>query len=212
MLPEPLVYVVDDDDEVRDALRTLVHSADLNVETYASAEAFLEHVRPKRPGCLILDLNMPGLSGLDLQRQLSANQIELPIIMLTGEGTVPAAVEALQGGAVDFIEKPADPPTLLQRIQQAIERDVARLRECEQRATVANRLDTLTPREREVMDLIVTGSANKVIAIDLGISERTVELHRSRVMKKLGARSVAELIRAVLSAKSAPGQSEQPGD
>jgi two-component system response regulator FixJ len=205
MLAEPLVYVVDDDEDVRRALRALVHSADLNVETYASAEAFLENHRPERPGCLVLDLHMPGLSGLELQQRLTDNRIALPIIMLTGEGSVPAAVAALQGGAVDFMEKPAAPAELLKRIHQAIERDISRRKVLEERSGASQRLTALTAREREVMELVMTGSANKVIAIDLHISERTVELHRSRVMKKLGVRSVAELIHAVLSATAKTG-------
>lgn len=200
MLAEPLVYVVDDDEGVRSALRALIHSADLNVETYASAEDFLENHRPGRPGCLVLDLNMPGLSGLELQRRLTENQIELPIIMLTGEGSVSTAVTALQGGAVDFMEKPANPAELLSRIQKAIERDIARREALAERARARQRLTALTAREREVMEYVITGSSNKVIAFDLNISERTVELHRSRVMKKLGVRSVAELIHAVLTA------------
>lgn len=199
-LSEPLVYVVDDDEDVRKALRTLVHGADLNVEAYDSAEAFLDNYRAERPGCLILDLNMPGLNGLELQQQLSESQLELPIIMLTGQGSVPAAVAALQGGAIDFMEKPADPGALLDRVKNAIARDVERRQALEQRADATARFNVLTAREREVMELVVTGNANKVIAVELGISERTVELHRSRIMKKLSVRSVAELIHVVLSA------------
>lgn len=196
---EPLVYVVDDDEHVRNALRLLIHTANLNVETYACAEDFLAHARTDRPACLVLDLNMPSMNGLDLQARLAAKGAELPIIMLTGHGNVPSAVRAMQGGAVDFLQKPVKGDVLLERIQQAIERAIDQHRGARERADLAEQFARLTPREREVMELIVAGKANKLVATELDISERTAELHRSRVMRKMKAGSLAELMSLVLS-------------
>ena len=197
------VFVVDDDQAVRDSLALLVHSVGLEVETFASAQAFLDAYRAERCGCLITDIRMPGMSGLELQEKLAADDIRIPVIVLTGHGDVPAAVRALKGGAVDFVEKPFNPQALLDLIQQAIARD-AEIRElAAQEAQVAERVALLTPREHEVMGLVVAGKANKVIAFELDISERTVELHRGRIMKKMQARSLAELMRMVIP--QAPG-------
>ena len=197
------VFVVDDDKAVRDSLALLVHSVGLEVETFASAQAFLDAYRADRGGCLVTDIRMPGMSGLELQEKLADDDIRIPVIVLTGHGDVPAAVRALKGGAVDFVEKPFNPQALLDLIQQAIAKD-AEIRElAAQEAQVAERVALLTPREHEVMGLVVAGKANKVIAIELDISERTVELHRGRIMKKMQARSLAELMRMVLP--QAPG-------
>ena len=192
------VFVVDDDQAVRESLALLVQSVGIEAETFASAREFLDTYRPDQRGCLITDIRMPGMSGLELQEQLSSDGVRIPVIVLTGHGDVPAAVRALKGGAVDFVEKPFNPQALLDLVQQAIAKD-AEIRElADQEAAVAERMSLLTPREHEVMTLVVVGKANKVIAIELSISERTVELHRGRIMKKMQARSLAELMRAVL--------------
>ena len=192
------VFVVDDDQAVRESLALLVQSVGIEAETFASAREFLDTYRPDQRGCLITDIRMPGMSGLELQEQLSSDGVRIPVIVLTGHGDVPAAVRALKGGAVDFVEKPFNPQALLDLVQQAIAKD-AEIRElADQEAAVAERMSLLTPREHEVMTLVVAGKANKVIAIELSISERTVELHRGRIMKKMQARSLAELMRALL--------------
>lgn len=192
------VFVVDDDQAVRDSLALLVQSVGLDVETFPSAQDFLDTYRPERPGCLITDIRMPGMSGLDLQERLTADHRHIPVIVLTGFGDVPAAVRALKGGAIDFVEKPFNPQALLDLVQQAIARDAELREQAGREADLAERLALLTPREHEVMALVVAGKANKVIAIDLAISERTVELHRARIMKKMRVRSLAELMRTVL--------------
>jgi FixJ family two-component response regulator len=192
------VFVVDDDRAVRDSLALLVQSVGLEVETFAGAREFLDAYRPDRPGCLITDIRMPGMSGLELQERLTEDGYHIPVIVLTGFGDVPAAVRALKGGAVDFVEKPFNPQALLDLVQQAIVRDTDLREQAAREADVAERMALLTPREQEVMALVVAGKANKVVAIDLAISERTVELHRGRIMKKMQARSLAELMRIVL--------------
>lgn len=205
-IAEPTVFIVDDDEAVRGGLALVIRAAGLAVECYASAVEFLERCGPECRGCLVLDLRMPGLDGLGLQEQLAARGVTLPIIFLTGHGDVPAAVRALQGGAMDFIQKPIRGEVLLERIREGLARDARRREEAARRAEVNERLAALTPREREVMRRIVAGQANKVVAAELRISERTVELHRSRIMRKTGARSVAELVRLALS----PGPQEEP--
>lgn len=198
MSAEFTVFVVDDDQAVRESLALLVQSVGLEVETFASAQDFLDLYAPERPGCLITDIRMPGMSGLELQERLSADGRHIPVIVLTGFGDVPAAVRALKGGAIDFVEKPFNPQALLDLVQQAIVRDSERRAQAAREADLDKRMASLTPREQEVMALVVAGKANKVIAIDLLISERTVELHRGRIMKKMRARSLAELMRIVL--------------
>jgi two-component system response regulator FixJ len=192
------VFVVDDDQAVRDSLALLVQSVGLEVETFTGAQDFLDAYRPERPGCLITDIRMPGMSGLDLQERLSAHGHHIPVIVLTGFGDVPAAVRALKGGAIDFVEKPFNPQALLDLVQQALVRDMELREQAAREADLAERMALLTPREHEVMALVVAGKANKVVAMDLSISERTVELHRGRIMKKMRARSLAELMRMVL--------------
>jgi len=196
--PEITVFVVDDDRAVRESLALLVQSVGLEVETFAGAGDFLDAYQPDRRGCLITDIRMPGMSGLELQERLSADHQHIPVIVLTGFGDVPAAVRALKGGAVDFVEKPFNPQALLDLVQLAIARDAEIREQASREAELAERMASLTPREQEVMALVVAGKANKVIAIDLSISERTVELHRGRIMKKMQVRSLAELIRMVL--------------
>jgi two-component system response regulator FixJ len=198
MLSEPTVFVVDDDPAVRDSLHWLLQSVDLAVETYATGEEFLQVYDPARPGCLVLDVRMPGMGGLRLQEELAARRIALPVIILTGYAEVQTAVRALKTGAFDFIEKPYSDEVLLDRIHRAIDADRQTREAAALRAEVAARFASLTPREREVMELVTAGKANKVIASDLGLSPKTVEVHRAAVMDKMGADSVAELVRLEL--------------
>lgn len=192
---ESRVCIVDDDDDARFGLKLLLETAGYLVEEFDSAASFLEQFSPGLPTCLILDLHMPAINGLELQEKLAERDITPPIIFLTGHASVPSAVHALKGGAVDFLQKPvADDNLLLERISEAIRQDKNSLASLKSRNQALARLSELTPRERQVMDLICEGMANKVVAIELGISERTVELHRGRVMHKLGVRSVPELI------------------
>ena len=199
MPPEPTVFVVDDDPAMRDSLCWLLQSVDLHVETYPSADAFLAAYDAARPGCLVLDVRMPGMSGLNLQDELRARDIRLPIIMLSGHAEVPTAVRALKAGAIDFMEKPFSDELLLDRIRQAIDLDREQRDAGARRAAVAERYALLTPREREVMELVTAGKANKVIAAELGLSPKTVEVHRAAVMDKMHADSVADLVRMRLA-------------
>ncbi|MEQ8232964.1 MAG: response regulator transcription factor [Gammaproteobacteria bacterium] len=193
----PTVFIVDDDLAVRQSLSLLIRSMSLPVETFESAQDFLGRGDPARPGCLVLDIRMPGMSGLELQDELARRDFSLPVIFITGHGDIGMAVRAMKSGAVDFIEKPFNDQVLLERINQAIELDRVRRAERGELADIASRLQLLSPREREVMERIVAGQANKVIAIDLGLSERTVEIHRAKVMAKTGAGSLAELVSMV---------------
>jgi len=194
----PTVFVVDDDGGVRDALRFLLRSVGLTVETFTSAVEFLESYRDDRPGCLVLDIRMPGMTGLELQEKLIERRSILPIIFITGHGDVPMAVEAMQAGALDFIQKPFSDEDLLTRINQALAKDAKTRASLSELAAIRTRLASLTPREREVMDLVVQGKLNKIIASDLDLSQRTVEIHRSRVMEKMEASSLAHLVRMIL--------------
>ena len=192
--PEPVVFIVDDDDAVRRFLSGLIESVELSVEAYASARDFLAAYEPGRPGCLVLDVRMPGMSGLELQRELAERAIDLPVIVLTGHGNVQVAVHAMKAGAVDFVEKPFDNELLLDRIQKAVAESVRADGERVKRNEIANRMRLLSPRERQVMDLVVAGETNKGVARHLDISERTVEIHRANVMRKMRARSLADLV------------------
>lgn len=192
--PEPTVIVVDDDKAVQQSLQALFEALGFQVETYGAAHELLAYTSLDRPGCLLLDLCLPGTDGLTLQEQLSAQKIPLPIIILTGYGDVPAAVRALKNGALDFIEKPPDAEVLCKTVQRALNQDAEHRRQKAKRRESTHRLRRLTSREQEVMGRIVAGQANKVIAIELGISERTVELHRTRLLRKLEVHSLAELI------------------
>ena len=191
----PIVFVVDDDVSVREGLSSLIRSVDLNVKTFSSAREFLAHSRPDVPACLVLDVRLPGLSGLDLQRELVTAKNGIPIIFITGHGDVPMAVQAMKEGAFEFVQKPFRDQDLLDRINHALEQDKESRSSLARRADVQHRIESLTPREKQVMALVVDGAANKVIAIDLGLSERTVEIHRAKVMEKMGARSVAHLVK-----------------
>lgn len=195
MSTEPTVFVVDDEAAMRDSLRWLLQSVGLSVETYATGEEFLKGYDPQRPGCLVLDVRMPGMSGLSLQEALLARNIHLPVIIITGYAEVPTAVRALKTGAIDFIEKPFSDDVLLERVRQAIEQDRHVREEQAKCAEVEARFAQLTPRERQVMALVINGKANKIIAAELGLSPKTVEVHRANVMSKMGADSVADLVR-----------------
>ncbi len=192
---ESTVFVVDDDADLRESLGWLFQSAGLRVKSYSTAQEFLTDYKPEEPGCLLLDVRMPGLSGLDLQEELRRRGVPPPIIMMTGHARVPMAVRALKGGAIDFIQKPFSDQSLLERIRQAIDLDRRTRQVRTEAAKFAALLTHLTPREREVMDLVIAGKPNKIIAADLGISPKTVEIHRGRVMEKMQVESVAELVR-----------------
>ncbi|MER8886641.1 response regulator transcription factor [Mesorhizobium sp. M0663] len=191
----PTVFVIDDDESIREALNELFQSIGLRVELFASVQAFLADDQPDRPGCLVLDVRLPGQSGLDFQDFLVREGVRLPIIFISGHADVPMAVRAMKAGAVEFLPKPVRSQDLLDAVHLAIERDQAH-RACARTVSrVGADFETLTPREREVMALVVTGRRNKQIAADIGLSEATVKLHRGQVMQKMNARSVAELVR-----------------
>jgi len=192
---DSIVYVIDDDESLREALRSLIRSVGLRVETFASAQEFLRADRPDVPACLILDVRMPGLSGLDLQRDLSAEQIHLPIIFITGHGDIPMSVRAMKAGAVEFLTKPFRDQDLLDAINQALERDRSFRSQRADQADLQQRYHSLTSREAEVFALVVQGLLNKQIALRLGTSEITVKLHRRQVMEKMQADSLADLVR-----------------
>ena len=194
---EPTVFVVDDDQAVRRFLCGLITSVDVPVESYASAQDFLDSYEPGRPGCLLLDIRMPGMSGLELQQELDRRAIDLPVIILTGHGNVQVAVNAMKAGAVDFVEKPFNNELLLDRIQRALS-DSVKVREIRlEQEKIKARMARLTPREREVLERVIAGDTNKGVARRLGISDKTVELHRSRVMEKMKAGSLAALVKMV---------------
>ncbi len=195
---KPTVFVVDDDEPVRDSLRMLMRSVGLNAETFSGAAEFLAAYDPDHPGCLVLDIRMPGMSGMELQDKLNEIHAILPIIFITGHGDVPMAVKAIQYGAADFIQKPFRDQDLLDRINKAIEQDAGNRAQLLETRDIEERLSNLTPREKEVLELIVDGRPNKVIAADLEVSQRTVEIHRARVMDKMRASSLAHLVRMVM--------------
>ncbi len=193
--PDAVVFVVDDDSSVREAIKSLIRSVGLRVEAFETAQEFLRSKRPDAPGCVVLDVRLPGLSGLDLQRELAKHGISIPVIFITGHGDIPMSVRAMKAGALEFLTKPFRDQDLLDAIQQALERDRAARQQRTETAELRERFDSLTAREREVMSLVVSGLLNKQIAGELGTSEVTVKIHRSQVMKKMGAGSLAELVR-----------------
>jgi two-component system response regulator FixJ len=197
---DPTVFVVDDDRAMRDSLRWLLESVGLSVRTYPTAADFLREYEPSQPGCLVLDVRMPGMSGLDLQAELARRGAGLPTIVVTGHAEVPMAVRAVKAGALDFIEKPFSDQLLLDRVRQALEIDRQDREVRCRRDEARRRLESLTAREREVLALVVAGKANKEIAADLGLSPKTVEVHRARVMSKMAVDSLAELIRVAILA------------
>jgi len=196
---EPTVFVVDDDPALLRLIRKLVETSGRTVETYASAGEFLENCKSDRPGCLVLDVRMPGMSGLALQERLAVDAISLPILIITGFGDVPVAVQAMRQGAFDFIEKPFSGQMLIDRIEAALQEDARRRRDRGERDEIRRRVQLLTPREKQVMDLVVQGRPNKSVGTALGLSPKTVEVHRANVMKKMAAGSLAELVRMVLA-------------
>jgi RNA polymerase sigma factor (sigma-70 family) len=192
---EAIVYVIDDDAQTRESLKNLMRSVGLRVEVFASAQDFLRSKRPDVPGCLVLDVRLKGLSGLDLQKRMAEAKIEVPIIFITGYGDIPMTVQAMKAGAVEFLTKPFRNQELLDAIQQALERDRTTRDQRAKNEELHSRYDSLTPREREVMTLVVAGLLNKQIAGELGTSETTVKNHRHQLMEKMGADSVAELVK-----------------
>jgi len=198
---EAVVYVVDDEPDMRSALTRLFRTAGLEVETYPDAQAFLEGRREGSSGCLVLDMMMPGMTGLELQKRLSSRAIRMPVIFLTGTADVRMAVEAMRAGAADFLEKPFDNATLVERVRHALHLDGETRRRGLVRNEIEQRIASLTPREREVMDLVVAGSPTKQIAEELNLSTRTVEVHRANIMDKMEARTLADLVRVVLMAR-----------
>lgn len=201
-MADPTVFVVDDNPAVRKAVQALVESRGLAAETYASGQEFLDAYDPERPGCLVLDVRLRGSSGLDLQDELRKRKATLPIIILTAYGNVPTSVRAFKGGAVDFLQKPVVPEKLLKCIRDAIEMDQRARGIAAARARVLARIEDLTPREREVMELLALGKASKEIAVALDLSVRTVEGHRGEILRKMEVCSAAELVREVLGVRS----------
>ncbi len=206
LINQQSVFIVDDDEAMRDSLAWLLESHGLQVRGFESGEAFLDAWREDMAGCLVLDVRMPGMSGLELHEKLQGLRSTLPIIFVTGHGDVPMAVSALKKGAADFIEKPFHNTEILGLIEQCLAADREQSGQRRRRAEIAMRLASLTPREREVMDLIAAGRLNKQIADDLGISIKTVEVHRSRVMDKMEVRSIAELVQCVMEASAPAGR------
>ena len=194
-LPDFRVFIIDDDQGILDALNRFLRTAGYETKAYSSPQAFLEEHDPSMPGCVVLDLSMPRMNGLAVQRELVTRGTERPIIFLSGRGTVPASVEAMKAGALDFLPKPLKGDELLSAIKVAEERDLVRLQRAAERKAAGKLIDKLTPREKEVMELVVQGHLNKNIAALIGTTEKTVKAHRGRVMNKMGVRSVAELVR-----------------
>ncbi len=201
MADVPTIFIIDDDDAVRAGLKLLLESEGFQIEHFASAKDFYKYCPEdcECRGCIILDLQMPEIDGLEVQQQLHERGITMPIIFLSGHGTVPKAVQALQEGAMDFIEKPVDQALLLNRVRRALENDVDNCSRAARHRAVRQRVMRLTHREQEIMEMIAAGKPNKVVAVDLGISERTVELHRSRILKKMEVKNAVELAQLVSS-------------
>lgn len=198
MTRQTTVFIVDDDDAVRGSLRLLLKSAGLPSVVLSSAQEFLDLWHPEQPGCLILDVRMPSMSGIELQTELNRRGAIIPVIFISGHGDIPMAVEAIQHGAFDFLSKPFRDQDLIDRVQRAISLDAQNRKALTEKETLRSRYDSLTPREQEVLRLVTQGKPNKVMAGDLGVSQRTVEIHRARVMEKMGAASLAQLVRMTI--------------
>ncbi|MCP3850753.1 MAG: response regulator transcription factor [Gammaproteobacteria bacterium] len=198
MSNEPCVFIVDDEEPIRNALTLLMDSVGLKSETFSSAQEYLDQFDDSKSGCLILDVRMPGLSGLDLQARLGAETIHPPIIIITGHGDVPMAVRAVTAGAVDFIEKPFNNQSMLDNVHRAIEQDAKQRGETSRLKDIERRYDELTPREKEVLQCVIEGKRNKIIASEMNISQSTVEAHRSKVMEKMIAKTLSDLMRMAL--------------
>ena len=192
------VFIVDDDEPVRSALRLLMKSVGHDAMTFTSGDEFLASCKPGISGCLILDIRMPGMSGLELQEKLREQGVNIPIIFITGHGDVPMAVQAMKHGAMEFLQKPFREQDLIDRVNEALEKNLNVHKLALQRTEIKQRVTKLTPRERQIMDMIVQGKASKVIAIDLGVSQRTVDTHRTRIMRKMQAKSLAELVKTAV--------------
>jgi FixJ family two-component response regulator len=197
----PTVFIVDDDDGVRSSIRLLLKSVGLAATPLPSAQEFLAAFDPAQPGCLVLDIRMPAMSGMELQQQLNLRGATIPVIFITGHGDVPMAVEAMQHGAFDFLQKPFRDQELIDRVQKALARDRETRAALQKHDQIRQKLQSLTPRETEVLELMIKGKQNKVMAGELGLSQRTVEIHRAHVMEKMGANSVAQLVRMVIDSR-----------
>jgi two-component system response regulator FixJ len=202
-VPTPMVFIVDDDEAVRDSLRLLLKSVGIAAQVFGSAQEFLAAYDAARPGCLVLDIRMPGMSGMELQQHLNTRGAVIPLLFITGHGDVPMAVQAMKNGAFDFLQKPFRDQELIDRVQRALAKDAENRVGLSQHSKMRSRLDSLTSREREVLELMVQGKPNKIMAADLGISQRTVEIHRARVMEKLGVNSLAQAVRMMMELRSA---------
>jgi two-component system response regulator FixJ len=203
MASDPTVFIVDDDQAVRDSLQWLIQSVGLHVVTFPDALSFLDQIDEHQAGCVVLDVRLPGISGLELQQKLLARDIRLPVIIVTGHGDVPMAVRAMKAGALDFIEKPFSDQLLLDQVQRAIDLDARWRTEREKSDVILERLHSLSPREREVLERVVVGKVTREIAAELSLADKTVEAHRARVMEKMKAGSIAELVRFALTAEAA---------
>jgi two-component system response regulator FixJ len=202
----PTVFVVDDEEPVGDSIAMLLRTVGLRTRVYQDARLFLQEYQPEMPGCLLLDVRMPKMSGLELQQELIKRNVTLPVIFITGHGDVPMAVEAMRAGALDFIQKPFNDDELIRRVQKALEEDARERALLQRTEEIERRWADLTPREREIARRIAEGHANKRIAADLDISARTVELHRARILQKMGVRAVAQLVRMMVTLKDSPVQ------